>query len=353
MHPGAPHVGTPGARRAIDRLDARPPHPELVPKTTPPAAPRLRWGLCCQFLDAPIRFRQTTHRYVGSLAPELRGPFLAAIARHNAAALADAVRRCTEIGVGAFRITSQLLPLATHPESGYRLADLEGGDEIVRAFADAGRLAAEHDVRLSFHPDQFIVLNSERDATVASAVRELEHTAEISAILGVENVTVHAGSLAGGTAAALERLRRGIDRLGDDARRRLALENDDRLFSPADLLPLCRELHVPLVYDAHHHRCNPDDLSVADATEAAVATWGDREPWAHLSSPRDGWDAPNPRPHADYVDPADFPESWRARRLTIDVEAKAKERAVLAIRDAVVGGAARLPAARRPVSFDG
>lgn len=311
------------------------------PKPAPAAAaaPALRWGLCCQFLDAPIRFRQTTHRYVSSLAPELRGPFLATIARHNAGALADAVRRCTELGIGAFRISSQLLPLATHPESGYRVGELEGGDEIVRSFAEAGRLARERDVRLSFHPDQFVVLNSERETTVESAVRELEHTAEISAILGVDNMTVHAGSLAGGTAAALDRLRRGIDRLSDDARARLVLENDDRLFAPSDLLPLCREAAVPLVYDAHHHRCNPDGLDVADATEAAVATWGGREPWAHLSSPRDGWDAANPRPHADYVDLADFPESWRGRRLTIDVEAKAKERAVLAIRDAVAAPA--------------
>lgn len=330
------------------------------PNTTPPitAAPSaappapaatgaLRWGLCCQFLDAPIRFRQTTHRYVNSLDPALRGPFLARLARDNAEALAQAVRRCTEIGVGAFRVSSQLLPLATHPVSGYRLHDLEGGAAIVQAYADAGRLAAAHDVRLSFHPDQFVVLNSEREETVQSAVRELEHTATIAAIIGADNMTVHAGSLAGGTEAALDRLRRGIARLSDAARARLVLENDDRLFAPAALLPLCREFGVPLVYDAHHHRCNPDGMSVADATEGAAATWGAREPWAHLSSPRDGWDATNPRPHADYVDPADFPESWRGRRLTIDVEAKAKERAVLAIRDAI-SGAPACPAPAAP-----
>ena len=27
----------------------------------------IRWGLCCQFLDAPIRFRQATHRYVATV----------------------------------------------------------------------------------------------------------------------------------------------------------------------------------------------------------------------------------------------------------------------------------------------
>jgi hypothetical protein len=71
----------------------------------------------------------------------------------------------------------------------------------------------------------------------------------------------------------------------------------------------------------------------------------------HLSSPRDGWGAPNPRPHADYVDPADVPAAWlrlaaAGRRFTVDVEAKDKERAVLAIRDAIA--AALSPAADRP-----
>jgi UV DNA damage endonuclease len=105
----------------------------------------------------------------------------------------------------------------------------------------------------------------------------------------------------------------------------------------ADLLPLCERAGLPLVYDAHHHRCHPDGLDVDEASERAAATWGRREPWMHISSPRDGWDAPNPRPHAGYVDPADFPDRWRAMRITVDVEAKEKERAVLALRDAIDG----------------
>ena len=144
----------------------------------------------------------------------------------------------------------------------------------------------------------------------------------------------------GGTDTALERLERGIDRLGEDARALLALENDDRLFTVADLLPLCERTGVPLVYDVHHHRCHPDGLSVEEATMRAVATWKGREPYMHLSSPRDGWGSPNPRPHDAFVDPADFPEAWiglafTGRTFSVDVEAKDKERAVLAIRDAI------------------
>jgi UV DNA damage endonuclease len=153
--------------------------------------------------------------------------------------------------------------------------------------------------------------------------------------VGADVIVVHAGGASGGVPAAVERLERGLALLCPRARERLALENDDRCFTPLSLGRLCERTGVPLVYDAHHHRCLSDGLSVEEATDLAGATWGSREPYVHLSSPRDGWSSPNPRAHADYIDPADFPDIWRSRTMTIDVEAKAKERAVLAMKHAV------------------
>jgi len=294
---------------------------------------RLRLGLCCQFLDSPIRFRTATHRYVSTLSRAGRRTYLATIAADNAAALAAAVERCTELGIGAFRINSQMLPLGTHPVSGYALEALDKMGEIRAAFASARELARTRGIRLSFHPDQFVVINSERAEVVRSSVEELEYQAGTAEMVGADTVVFHGGSAAGGVPAAVERLARGLDLLSDRARRVVALENDDHRFTPADLLPLCRKFGVPLVYDAHHHRCHPDGLSVDEATDLAAATWGEREPYAHISSPRDSWNGGNPRPHADFIDIADFPRSWFGRRMTVDVEAKQKERAVIRLLD--------------------
>ncbi|MGI9040376.1 MAG: UV DNA damage repair endonuclease UvsE [Gemmatimonadales bacterium] len=295
----------------------------------------IRWGLCCQFLDAPIRFRAATHRYVWGLEPGVRREYLAGIARDNALALLAAVGECRRLGIGAFRINSQILPLSTHPESGYHLAGIDPDGTTEALFRQAGEAARAADLRLSFHPDQFVVLNSEREAVVASSVAELEYQAAVAELVGADVIVFHGGSAAGGTEAALERLERGIERLSERARVRAALENDDRQYAPADLLPLCRRLGVPLVYDVHHHRCRADGLSVEEATLAAAETWNGREPYSHISSPRDGWDAGNPRPHAGYVDPGDWPEAWRGVGMTVDVEAKGKERAVTALMGAV------------------
>ncbi len=296
----------------------------------------LRFGLCCQFLDAPIRFRTATHRYVSTLTRAGRRTYLASIAADNAAALLAAIERCAELGIGAFRINSQMLPLGTHPVSGYVLEKLDRDGSIRAAFDRARELARARDVRLSFHPDQFVVLNSEREDVVRSSAEELEFQATMAEMVGADTVVFHGGSVAGGAAAAVERLERGLALLSDRARRVIALENDDHRFTPTDLLPLCRRAGVPLVYDAHHHRCHGDGLTVVEATELAAATWdAGREPYAHISSPRDGWGASNPRPHADYIDPRDFPVTWLDRRMTVDVEAKAKERAVIALMGAL------------------
>lgn len=313
------------------------PHPSsLAPGSGLPApSSRLRWGLCCQFLDSPITFRTATHRYVASLQSRVSRRYLGEIARHNARALIEAVERCHQLGIGAFRITSGILPLATHPESGYILEQLDPSGEVEATFHLAADLADQLDVRLSFHPDQFVVLNSEREAVVQSAVRELEHQAIVAEMIGADVIVLHGGGAAGGIETGAERLERGLELLSPRVRERLAFENDDRCFTPRSLLPLCEHSGVPLVYDVHHHRCLADGLSIDEATELAFATWGNREPYAHISSPRGGWQAPNTRAHADYIDPADFPDVWRGRTMTIDVEAKAKERAVLAAKEAV------------------
>jgi UV DNA damage endonuclease len=106
------------------------------------------------------------------------------------------------------------------------------------------------------------------------------------------------------------------------------LENDDRSYTPTDLFEFCVSEPLPLVYDAHHHRVNPDGLSTSVATKLALETWN-REPLLHISSPRSGWRGPNPQHHHDYIDVKDFPRCWRGVTATVEVEAKAKELAVV------------------------
>jgi len=291
----------------------------------------IRLGLCCKFIEEPIRFRTAT---VTGLSRLRRGDALERISNlclHNAGALAAALEYCAANGIGDFRVNSQILPVKSHPQVGYAMSHLPQGKTIVERFRDCGRFANEHDIRTTFHPDQFILLSSPDAGITRRSIAELKYQVEVAGWIGADVINIHGGGAYGDKQAALDRVRRNVDRLPDRIRSRLTFENDDRVYTPADLLPLCRDLKVPLVYDAHHHRCLPDELSVEDATEQAVATWN-REPVFHISSPRDGWRSRNPAYHHDYIDPQDFPRCWLALDATVEVEAKAKEKAVRRLR---------------------
>lgn len=291
----------------------------------------MRFGLCCLFRDEPVLFRTTTVRALSALPREQQLQKLSGICRDNVSNLQLALEAVRRLGIGAFRIMSPLFPRMTHPEVGYSLADLPEGAVIGTLMNDIRLYARGYEIRLSFHPDQFVVLSSPHAKVVDNSIRELEYQAQLAEALGAETINLHAGGVYGDKRLALERFGRVFSGLPAIIKSRLTLENDDISYSVRDLLPLCEQHAIPLVYDVHHHRCNPDGLSVEQATLLAAETWAavGREQYCHLSSPRAGWQGGDPKPHADYIDPADFPDCWRGRAMTVDIEAKAKELAVV------------------------
>lgn len=292
----------------------------------------VRLGLCCQFRDAPIKFSTTTATSLARLPRAAGLEKLSRISLANADALLAALTFCAEHGIGCFRVNSQILPVKTHPEQGYSIDELPDGAEVVRRFEQCGRFARQNKIRTSFHPDQFVVLNSPKADVVEKSLREIEYQAEVATWIGADVINIHAGGAYGDKGVALDRFVHNVERLSSLARRLLTVENDDTTYTPADLLPICKAAGIPLVYDVHHHRCLPDGLTVEQATRKALATWN-REPMFHLSSPRDGWAGPHPERHHDFIDLADFPPCWRRKKITVEVEAKAKEQAVERLRN--------------------
>jgi UV DNA damage endonuclease len=288
----------------------------------------IRWGLCCIFRDAPIKFRRTTAKYSAKLSTDERMRHLSDICRHNANSLLEALQFCRRNGMNAFRINSQILPLKTHPQLGYEIEDLPQSTEIVNAFKKCKTYCRQHNLRTSFHPDQFILLSSPNPEITRRSIADLRYQAEVAEWVGADVINIHAGGAYGNKNEALKRLVRQIRSLPRYVRRRLTLENDDRLYTPSDLLPVCKKLKIPLVYDLHHHRCLPDGRNVEDTTQQALKTWN-REPLFHISSPLCSWQDGNPRNHHDFIDSEDFPESWLNLDITVEVEAKAKELAVI------------------------
>lgn len=261
------------------------------------------------------------------------------------------------IDVRMYRMTSSLVPYGSHPDLPQFHNQVE---ECREELAALGRRAGASDLRLSSHPGQYVVLNSEKPEVQAAAVRELELQAAVldAMDLGPEAVVVlHVGGAAGGKEAAIDRFLAGFEQLGERSRTRLVIENDDVSFGLGDVLALSQRTGLRVVWDALHHRCyDPDRIPVAEALAAALATWpANTVPKIHYSSPRTETEErrkkmgrrierqlvlPPLRAHADLIDPIGFEDFLRGpaagRHFDVMLEAKAKDLALLRLREQLI-----------------
>jgi UV DNA damage endonuclease len=176
-------------------------------------SPNLRLGLCCTFRDQPIKFVNTTAAAISRMTRSKALDKLSHLCLANAEALLNALRFCALNGIGSFRINSQVLPLKTHPQHGYSLDELPDADEIVSRFRGCGDFAQWHKLRMCFHPDQFVVLNSQRPDVVTASLLELEYQAEVAEWVGADVINIHGGGAFGDKRRALDDFVRNLDQL--------------------------------------------------------------------------------------------------------------------------------------------
>ena len=257
-----------------------------------------------------------------------------------------------------YRMSSEVAPYATHPDMPQFHNQVAESRKELRAL---GRRASDLNLRLSFHPSQFIVLNSPDENLQRRSIWDLRVQAEILDRMeqGPEAVLViHAGGTYGDLPSGIDRWCATWDRLPESVRARLVLEHDDLRYSAANVLDIHARTGVRLIFDVQHFWClNPEGLSLEETLRKFLATWPSGvRPKIHFSSPRTQMrevKRKNPKTgrrksallppvwtgHADFINPFDFIQFWRTLSdLDVDVmlEAKAKDLALLRLRHDLV-----------------
>ena len=267
----------------------------------------------------------------------------------------DAIlEHCHAEGIRMYRMASDLAPYASHPD----MPQFHGMvEESAEDLAAIGAKARALDVRLSFHPSQFVLLNAPDEGIVARSVADLTSQGRMLDLMGLgpEAVLVtHVGGVYDDHAAARERWVRAWEGLADPLRARLVLENDDIRFSAADVLWIHERTGVRLIFDHQHFWClHEPGADLQERLAACLATWpAGQRPKMHFSSPRTEMRLVERRDrktgkkktalappiwtgHADFVHPFEFVRFMRdAAGLTFDVmlEAKAKDLALVRLR---------------------
>jgi UV DNA damage endonuclease len=253
-----------------------------------------------------------------------------------------------------YRMSSDLAPYATHPDMPQFHNMVRECRPELRAIGQRARAA---DLRLSFHPSQFVILNSPNPELVRKSIWDLSSQAEMLDCmeLGPEAVMViHVGGTYGDRVTGNARWVETWKTLPEPVRRRLVLEHDDLRYSAADVLWIHEHTGVRLIFDYQHFWCfNPEKLELRDTVTRILRTWpAGVRPKIHFSSPRTelrevkrkdpktrrvktSLIAPTWTGHADFVNPFEFCTFMRdVEGLVFDVmlESKVKDLALIRLR---------------------
>lgn len=245
----------------------------------------------------------------------------------NIEALEKILRYNIDNSIHFYRMTSNFIPLATHPDVmwdylKYFKKDLEY----------IGKLIKDNNLRVDTHPDQFNVINSDRESVVENTLRTLNMQVDLFEAMNYEQgkLVIHIGGAKGGKDIALDRFINNLKNVPKRITDRLILENDDKTFNAKEVLQICERTNLPMVFDIHHHNCNNCEEDIKSLLPQIFKTWEDEElvPKIHFSSPRE---FEKDRKHADYIDANRFLEFiYKAKEsvnkdFDIMIEAKKKD----------------------------
>lgn len=242
------------------------------------------------------------------------------ILKHNAAS-----------DIHFYRLSSRLIPLANHEE----LLDWNYLKPLHKLLLEIGDFANEHEIRIDFHPDHFVLINSMKKEILINSIQTLKMHYLLLKRMGIEpthRCVMHVGGNYKEMDASLERFIDNWMVVPRSIQKMIMLENDDTSFTLEDTLYLCEKLDIPLVFDYHHHLAYHRNAEWEVHWNRIIQTWR-HSPLPikmHISSPK----SQNVfRHHADFVDINmffQFLKEIKGSVLQIDcmIEAKSKDQAL-------------------------
>ncbi|GAB3536953.1 UV DNA damage repair endonuclease UvsE [Pontibacter brevis] len=190
----------------------------------------------------------------------------------NLACLRRILEYNVQHGLFFFRLTSDLVPFASHEVNKYNWQE-----HFKMTFRKLGNYIKSNNMRISMHPDQFVVLNSPNEQTVKNSVAELVYQASVMDLMGLDTTAklqIHGGGAYGDKASAIQRFAEVYHSLLPDfVKARLCVENDDRTYTLQDCLQLHEETGMPIIFDNFHHECVNNGEPMREAVQMAASTW--------------------------------------------------------------------------------
>jgi UV DNA damage endonuclease len=250
--------------------------------------------------------------------------------RNNLDCLRKIVQFNVEHGLLFFRISSDLIPFASHPVN-----EFNWQKHFKQEFEAIGEFIKKNKIRISMHPDQFTLINSVKEDIFERSKKELEYHAELLDLMKLDasaKIQIHVGGVYGDKKKSMERFVKRYEIIDNAIRQRLVIENDDRLFDLSNCLQISKQTTIPVLLDVFHHKLNNEAQIGEEYFELAAKTWelnSDGVPMVDYSSPK-----PNglPQQHSETIDLRNFSDFLKQTQpfdFDIMLEIKDKEKSAI------------------------
>jgi UV DNA damage endonuclease len=228
-----------------------------------------------------------------------------------------------------FRISSDIIPFASHP-----ILNVDWKVNFKDILYKIGKFIKKSDMRISMHPDQFIVLNSQKNDVVQRSIQELSYHAAFLDALGLDSsakIQLHVGGVYGNKRESVKRFMKNYSLLSDDIKKRLVIENDERSYNVVDCLQINTKINIPVLLDVFHHQIFNHNESINDILNQIAVTWskGDGIPMIDYSSQEKNEKIGKHATHLNATDFTSFLHDIKMIDVDVMLEIKDKEKSAL------------------------
>ena len=289
------------------------------------------YSLCCisnVLKEQGISFGTTTKKRFLQLERKEAVALASSKALQNVTTTFKTIKYCYDNGWN-YRVSCNLFPLLSLPEANLVYEEYPDFKKIEDVFEECAAFVKDTNIRLSNHPDQFIVLGSEKDNVINNSIRELEINAWIMDKLGCTQsyynpINLHVNKN-GDCRTIAERVLTNLKRCSQGVQSRLVLENEDKgIWNVTNMLEYFGK-HLPITYDNLHDECNSSLKSGETGFKECVETWlkFNVKPLFHYSES----DLNNTNKRAHALSPAKLPKKY-TYNVDFEVELKDKDNAI-------------------------
>lgn len=179
---------------------------------------------------------------------------LTELSKYNINALKNTIDYNIENNIKLFRISSDLIPFGSSEINNIKWWEIFSNElEMI------GQKVKKSNMRVSVHPGQYTVLNSNNEEVVQRSIDDLIYHTRILDSLGLNSehkMVLHIGGAYGDKESSIKRFMENYKILGDNVKNRLVIENDDKIYNIQEVLEIGIKLNIPVIFDNLHNEIN-------------------------------------------------------------------------------------------------